>query len=249
MGKDVELKRGQHPNSRRNLCPPWRKGESGNPAGRPSGSYNRRHRGLRRLFFDYMTKPWEEIEAERRVREEEVAMRQHEQRSKRVQCSICRHPQVALIDGLLTLGVPVRAIAINYRAARSAIERHKQNHLACLPIAQNARLAQKAVSVFPPLIEKLKSVDEDDLVQSTWPVFKDIWEAFMSTVGDTSIAKLQTCLAKACIWLYRVQARTEYEYEANHADVGRAIQELELWRDRRITKKPVKQARQHRKDR
>ena len=37
--KNTESKRGKHRNSRRNLKPPWKPGESGNPAGRPRETF------------------------------------------------------------------------------------------------------------------------------------------------------------------------------------------------------------------
>src|SRR5262249_3752681 len=40
---------GVHPNTRRNLRPPWKSGESGNPAGKPRGTANLRTRKYERL--------------------------------------------------------------------------------------------------------------------------------------------------------------------------------------------------------
>jgi len=46
-----------------------------------------------------------------------------------IPCTVCRHEGRAVIAGLLTLGIPVRAIARSYRFSKSAVERHKQRYL------------------------------------------------------------------------------------------------------------------------
>lgn len=44
-------------------------------------------------------------------------------------CTICRHPDRALIDDALLAGTPYRAVAGRYHVSKSALERHKAEHL------------------------------------------------------------------------------------------------------------------------
>ena len=224
-GGMAKVRRGEHPNSRANLCPPWSPGESGNPNGRPVGSYGT----IRRLFAEYMAKPIEEIEGELRIDAEEAAMKETLQKKERVQCSTCQHKDLALIDGLLTLGIPVRTVSGNYGLTRSAIERHKQNHLPVFPRTEQARSVVEAETVLPALIEKLKSGDQNDLMRETWPVFNALWKAFENTLDDSPQDRLRLCLATACAWLYRIQGRDYYAREANLEDVRAAVRALESW--------------------
>jgi len=193
-----------------------------------------------------MVKPIEEIEAELRISAEASALNKIKQKRERVQCSACRHKNLAQIDGLLTLGIPVRTVATNYALTRSAAERHKQNHLPTFPMAEKARSVIKAEKLLAPLIEKLKTADEDNLLESTWPVFDALWKAFENTLDDSPKDWLLLYLAKACIWLYRIRGRDYDAYEANLADVREAIQVLELWWDRKGHNSAVKQRGKHR---
>lgn len=148
----------------------------------------------------------------------------------RGQCSVCRHENRALIDGLLTLGIPVRAVAGNFGLSRSALERHKQNHLPAFSNAGKARTVMDAAAILHPHIEKLKRADTYDLMHSTWPTFSALWKAFEDSLGDSPEDRLRRCLATACVWLYRIQGRNGYERAADLEDVKQAIGALESWR-------------------
>jgi hypothetical protein len=152
-------------------------------------------------------------------------------KKERVQCSVCLHENRALIDGLLILGIPVRTLAGYYALTRSAVERHKQNHLPTFPTAEEARAIVDAEKILPPLIEKLKRADKDDLMRSTWPTFSALWKAFEDSLGDSPEDRLRLCLAQACVWLYRIQSRNGCEREADLEDTKQAIGALEAWWD------------------
>lgn len=44
-------------------------------------------------------------------------------------CSICRHPDAAMIDAGLLAGTPIRTLAGTFSLSRSSVGRHRQNHL------------------------------------------------------------------------------------------------------------------------
>lgn len=150
-------------------------------------------------------------------------------KEERVQCSVCRHESRALIDGLLTLGIPVRTVSGNYELSRSALERHKQRHLTAFPSAGKARAVMDAGAILYPHIEKLRRADKHDLMRSTWPTFSALWKVFEDSLGDSPEDRLRLCLASACCWLYRIQGRNGYEREANLEDARQAIGALESW--------------------
>ena len=120
-----------------------------------------------------------------------------------------------MIDGLLTLGIPVRTVAGNYELSRSALERHKQNHLPVFPNEERARAVVDAAATIHPHLEKLKRADKYDLMRSTWPTFNALWKAFEDSLGDSPEDRFRRCLAQACVWLYRIQGRSGYEREAD----------------------------------
>lgn len=49
-------------------------------------------------------------------------------------CTICTHPQAAEIDAGLLAGTPIRAVAGTYGLSRSAVGRHRVNHLSAVAI-------------------------------------------------------------------------------------------------------------------
>ncbi len=112
----------------------------------------------------------------------------------------------------------------------SAVERHKQRHLPTFSAAEKAQAVMGAEKVLPPLIEKLKSADGYDLVQSTWPIFIELWKAFENSLDDSPQDQFRLCLASACTWLYRIQGRDYYAREANLEDARAAVRALESWR-------------------
>jgi len=206
------MQRGEHLHSRANLRPPWRPGQSGNPAGRPEHVAPAPGEPLvfsaARLGFTD-----EELMAM-------AATTTTERKPPGLRCSVCLHENLPVIDGLLTLGTPLRAVAGGYALTRSALDRHRRNHLPRFPADGEARAVTEAEELLPSMIETLKRADRYNLQRSTWPVFNRLWEALESSLGDSAQDRLLLSLASACVWLYRVQ---------EHNDVREAVRALEAW--------------------
>lgn len=207
------MRRGEHPSSRANLRPPWGPGQSGNPSGR---------RSLWSIISERMAAPPKEVmtPADFGMSNRAVMAMVRAGQKARVRCSVCRHKDLPIVDALLTLGVPIRAVARNYTLTRSAVGRHKQNHVPRFPAGGKARLMLQAEELLPPVIEKLKHVDRYNPERVTWPVFSKLWKALEDGLSDSPQDELWLCLASACVWLYRVQDKE---------DVRQAIAALESW--------------------
>ena len=126
--------------SKKNLRPPWKPGQSGNPEGKARGNY-----GYKRRFEGELRKAFVQDMKRQQEAEEPVATMAVPTAEKKmpvelyIPCSVCRHEGQAVIDGLLTLGIPMRAIARSYGFSKSAVERHKRKHLPVSPDANKAR--------------------------------------------------------------------------------------------------------------
>ncbi len=71
-------------------------------------------------------------------------------------CSICNHPDRTAIDkALVTRSASMRDIAGQYGVSRSALSRHKSNHLPRLVEAAKASEAAQAVTSGAALIDEL----------------------------------------------------------------------------------------------
>ena len=74
-------------------------------------------------------------------------------------CSVCNHPDRGEIDkALVTRSVSMRDIAGHYGVSRSALSRHKANHLPRLVEAAKASEAAQAVTSGAALIDELNSL-------------------------------------------------------------------------------------------
>lgn len=206
------MPRGCHPRSRANLRPPWCSGESGNPDGRPAR---------------VAPEPGAELElspAGLGMSDEEFAAMVGpptvERKPPPVRCSVCRHQDRPVVDGLLVLGIPLRAVTRSYGLARSALDRHRRLHLPRFSADSEARAVTEAGKLLPSAIEKLRYAGRFNLA-STWPVFDRLWRALDASLGDSAKDRLLLALASACVWLFRVQEQS---------DVRKAIRALEAWR-------------------
>lgn len=194
--------------SLKNLRPPWKPGESGNPEGRPEGSTERPLR-LPRLWTLKGPAP------------------------RRIICRACVHPDRPMIDGLLLLGVPLRSVEKRYRVSRSVLSRHLRAHLPELEgrkIVRDVVKAERAVLAAARCIRSLSELTEVDqeYVDRVAEARKTLWVAFPSASGP--VGKLQYAMVVALFDLARVQGR-EFDFGADGTfdDLKDAQEALERW--------------------
>ena len=163
--------------SLRNLRAPWKPGQSGNLAGRPSG-----------------TGFWEILMRDVSLRGSQggdTQMMEHAREREIVTlipCSVCRHPLRAVIDGLLVLGVPLRALAVAYKVSRSSLHRHKSNHSPTFPTSERAGQTVQAESVLPGVLnafhELASCLSGSRFVELAEASLDALWEAFEALLTD-----------------------------------------------------------------
>ena len=139
--------RRMNPRSLANLCPPWKPGQSGNPAGRPLGSrygftsFRSAQAAFREAVRRGMEKANEQASAPLEpiaiVSQREPAIEEMEARTE-TRCKACQHRNRAEIDGLLSLGFPLRSITQIFGLRKSSVDRHRRNHLPLFPNSEKA---------------------------------------------------------------------------------------------------------------
>jgi hypothetical protein len=80
------------------------------------------------------------------------------------QCSICRHAQRTLIEEAIGQGEPVRRIARRFFVARSALQRHRQRHMAEPPSEPvGAEGGTRVPGLLPHCEERTKTIEPDPI--------------------------------------------------------------------------------------
>lgn len=102
------------------------------------------------------------------------------------QCSICTHPGREEIDSALVAGASLRDIAGRYRVSKSALERHKANHLPeRLLKAEGAREAAQAED----LLDQVKG-----LRNKTYGILLQAEKAGNLRIALSAIKEARACL-------------------------------------------------------
>lgn len=76
------------------------------------------------------------------------------------QCSVCIHPDRDAIDKALVAGEPYRDIAGRYGLSRSAVERHKNNHIPAMLAKAVEVKAEKEVVRAGDLLDEVNSLKD-----------------------------------------------------------------------------------------
>ena len=108
-------------------------------------------------------------------------------------CSICNHPERSEIDkALVTRSASMRDIAGQYGVSRSALSRHKSNHLPRLVEAAKASEAAQAVTSGAALIDEL-----DRLLNRALAILEAAEETGQLKVALQAIREARECI-KTC---------------------------------------------------
>ncbi|MGA2974007.1 MAG: hypothetical protein ABSF77_01725 [Spirochaetia bacterium] len=137
-------------------------------------------------------------------------------------CNVCRHEERAVIDGLLTLGIPLRAIARCYGFSKSSADRHKKNHLPTFPNAEKARQIVDGVNALHvPMIylrQARYSFDAEVIINR-------LFDSFMDTLGNNPLDSLRRVMLIALAYLFR----TAGSGNTAERDFEEALEVLESW--------------------
>jgi hypothetical protein len=194
--------------SLQNLHTPWTKGTSGNPRGPAAG------------WKDRAREKMQQIEAKKPVLVEAP-------KRQEVLCSVCRHSERAVIDGLLTLGVPLRALEKSYGVSRSATERHKQNHLRTFHDAEKARQVVDGINaIHVPMVILRRNphyYDAESLINR-------LWDGLDGMLSESPRDELCRVIVIAISYLERIQYTwLSQRKEETERDFQMALKALESW--------------------
>jgi hypothetical protein len=151
----------------------------------------------------------------------------------RVPCSVCRHEQRALIDGLLALGTPLRQIAAGYGLSRSALHRHEQRHTPAFPAAEGARQIVEAESILPGLIKTFRYLSSmrsygggrrDELEKEALDL---LWDDLTSILTDSPRDQLLERIAAVAFRLGVIFGHNQPGSDVEQAQA--AVEDLESW--------------------
>jgi hypothetical protein len=216
--------------SLKNLRPKWKQGESGNIDGRPRGSgFNQML--LRAVAEDNAALERGEIIGMYKVLQQAALSRETVVAKERVHCSVCRHDKRPVIDGLLTLGIPLRAIATGYGLSRSSVFRHKQRHTPSFPGSEQARQIVEAESILPTLLDAFKNLalcwSGSRFVELADASLDALWEAFEALLTDNPRDSLLIRMANAA---FRLGVVHGHVYNGSDFDEAQEMLEaLESW--------------------
>ncbi len=108
-------------------------------------------------------------------------------------CSICNHPDRTAIDkALVTRSASMRDVAGHYGVSRSALSRHKANHLPRLVEAAKASEAAQAVTSGVALMDEL-----DGLLNRALAILEAAEETGQLKVALQAIREARECI-KTC---------------------------------------------------
>ena len=196
--------RRMNPRSLANLCPPWKPGQSGNPAGRPLGSrYGfTSWKSVREAFREAIRRDMEKAKEQASAPVEPIAIApQHEPTIEEMEveartetrCKVCQHENRAEIDGLLSLGFPLRSITQIFGLRKSSVDRHRQNHLPLFPNSEKAhQVVRGEEALHVPLL-----LLRDARYWAATGIINRLWDILMRILGNSPRDELCRCIIQA----------------------------------------------------
>ena len=221
--------------SKKNLRPRWKPGQSGNPEGRAWGSY-----GYKRLVNEMFRRAYEadkllseeEPAGERSIPAVEVA----KPTELRIPCSVCRNEGRAVIDGLLTLGIPLRAIARSCGFSKSSVERHKRRHLPVFPNVEKARQMKPIEEGLWQILNSRDGMRLSGPMDGAPRALERLWELNRGTATGSPLDQLRIATIVAFSYLFPILGRHPWDFrngeqnrKQNMKDYEAAIEVLKSW--------------------
>jgi hypothetical protein len=148
-------------------------------------------------------------------------------KKQKAPCTVCSHVERAVIDGLLTLGVPLRAIGISYGFSKSAVDRHKRNHLRTFPNAEKARQVVGGINaIHVPMVILRRNPHYYD----AQGLIKRLWDSLMAILGESPRDELCRVIIIAISYLERIRYTwLSQRKEETERDFQMALKALGSW--------------------
>jgi len=220
--------------SLKNLRPPWKPGQSGNPEGRARGNY-----GYERRLTEMFRRAYEADKLlsvqEPLPNESPPAVEEAKTTELRIPCSVCRHDERVVIDGLLTLGISLRAIARSYRFSKSSVERHKRRHLPVFPNAEKARQMKPIEKGLWQILDSRDGMRWSGPVDGAQRALERLWNLNHATAVEELLDRFRivTIEAFSCLipilWRNRSPFRAPEIDDQNRKDYKAALEALKSW--------------------
>jgi hypothetical protein len=138
-----------------------------------------------------------------------------------------------VIDGLITLGIPLRALAGSYGFSKSSLFRHKKSHLAYFP---NAKKARQVTTIQEGLWQILRSRDGMEMSgchDGASRALGRLWNLNHATAIEDPFDRLRIAtievFARLIPILWRDDSWSMKAREQNMKDYTAAIETLSSW--------------------
>ncbi len=225
-----------NPRSLANLCPPWKPGQSGNPAGRPLGSrYGfTSWRSARAAFREAVRRDKEKAKEQASAPVEPIAIVSGEptieemeaQPRTETRCKACQHRSRAEIDGLLSLGFPLRSITQVFGLRKSSVDRHRQHHLSLFP---NSEKARQVVNGLEALHVPLLLLRRAGWWEDSRDIINRLWKILMDSLGNSPQDELCRSIIQALPFLWQINWRVFNSGNEIAECFQGAREQLEAW--------------------
>jgi hypothetical protein len=206
-----------------NLRPAWKPGQSSNPQGKAPGTYGY----WRRLAAEL-------AETKGALAKESMPAVEKAKPMERIACAVCRHAERVVIDGLLTLGIPLRPIARRYRFSKSSLHRHKRRHLPVFPNAERAMQIQPIDEGLNQILNSWDGMRLSGPVDGAQRAIERLWKLNHATaIKNDPLDRLRILTIEALVYLIPILWRDRRwsldTRESNMKDYEAAIKVLKSW--------------------
>jgi hypothetical protein len=159
-------------------------------------------------------------------------MREADRGTRGPACCVCRHKDRAVIDGLLALGIPLRAIAHNYALPKSSVHRHSKRHVPTFRDTQRAVQVKEISEGLWRLLDSRDGMRLSGPVDGAQRALERLWNLNHATAIDDPLDRLRIVTIEAFASLIPILWRDRWSLEtreSNMKDYEAAIKKLKSW--------------------